>query len=146
MFQLQRIADNDGAARAKQQRQRGSDVALAGFVDHHQIEKRRLKRQPSARRKSRDRPTRQYFRHLGKQAVITAKYFPSRAFIVTVAAGDHLQQRQIFAQQLTLFGKSSGSATDGASIATVPVNPATDSSAIRVRSRASSSSGRAARK
>ena len=38
VLELQRVADDHGALGAKQQRQRRGDIALAGFIDHDQIE------------------------------------------------------------------------------------------------------------
>jgi len=42
VFELERIADDDGAAGAIEERQRRGDIALAGFVDDDQIEEARL--------------------------------------------------------------------------------------------------------
>ena len=58
VLELQRVADDHGTPRAEQQRQRGGDVALAGFVDHHQVEEAGVEGQASARRKRGHRPAR----------------------------------------------------------------------------------------
>ena len=104
MLELQRVADNDGAASAEQQRQRGGDVALAGFVDDEQVEEGGLKGEAAAGGEGGDGPAGEELRDLREELVVTAEDFAAGAFVEAVAAGDDLEKRDVLAEELAIVG------------------------------------------
>src|SRR5262249_42267545 len=64
VFELKRVADDDGAARAEEKRQSRCDIALTGLVDHDEVEKTSFEWQPAASGERRNGPARQDFRDL----------------------------------------------------------------------------------
>ena len=93
VLQLQRVADDDGAAGTKEQRQGGCDVALAGFVDDHQIEEcRRERADVAACGECGYSPAGEDFRNVAEERVVAPEDTTAGAFVKAISAGDHLEE------------------------------------------------------
>src|SRR5215831_11996618 len=102
VLQLERVADDDRAARAKQERERRGDVALAGFVDDDEVEEAGLEGEAAARGERGDRPAWQRIDNLREEAVVPAEDLLPRPVVAVLAIGDDLQERDVLAQELAL--------------------------------------------
>src|SRR6266536_2734447 len=74
MAQLLWVANDDSGLCAVEERQRRGDIALAGLVDHDQIEEPRLKGDAGPCRERGDGPAAQRIRHFWEDPVVLPEY------------------------------------------------------------------------